>query len=347
MVTAHNKKRLAIEVAVFLFVVALIVTFVLRRRDGSDRHVDYRFMMGTIVSVTVLSPDADAGLAAIEAAFDEIALVEARTTRYSQDSELSKLNAMRDGYSREPVCLEIAEVVARSLAVAEASSGAFDITVAPLVDLWTFPEGDYALPDETHIQAALSAVDWRDVQVDADEGTLTATPGTQLDLAGVAKGYAVDRAVAALRRAGIETGVVDAGGDVGFVGTPPDEAGWRVGVQHPRADGLMGVVVVDGGSIATSGDYQNFFLMDGVRYHHILDPSTGYPARGIMSVTVAAELAVDADALATAVFVLGPEDGMALIEGIPGAEALLIAGEGDSPGDVLLSSGLAGRFEAK
>ncbi len=342
-----GRKRLALEVAALLVVVALIVTFAMRRRSDSDRHVDYRFLMGTIVSVTVLTPDAELGRAAIDAAFDEIARIEAATTRYSEDSEISRLNARVDGFTGERVSREVAEVVARSLAVARTSSGAFDITVAPLVDLWTFPEGDYALPDESYIRAALRTVDWRAVQVDVVESTLTALPGTELDLAGVAKGYAVDRAVAVLRRAGIATGVVDAGGDVGFVGTPPDANGWRVGIKHPRADGLMGVVLVDGGSVATSGDYQNYFLMDGVRYHHILDPSTGYPARGVMSVTVAAELAVDADALATAVFVLGPDEGMALIERTAGAEALMVAGEGDSLGNVLLSSGLAGRFEAQ
>ena len=341
---AIGRKRLALEVAAFLVVVALIVAFAARKRSDSDRHVDHRFMMGTIVSVTVLTPDALAGRAAIDAAFDEIARVEALTSRYLQESEISRLNARTDGFAGARVSRDVAEIVSRSLAVAEASSGAFDITVAPLVDLWTFPEGDYALPDESYIRAALRTVNWRAVQVDVVESTLTVLPGTELDLAGVAKGYAVDRAVAVLEAMGVETAVVDAGGDVGFVGAPPDANAWRVGIKHPRADGLMGVVLVDGGSVATSGDYQNYFLMDGVRYHHILDPATGYPSRGIMSVTVATERAVDADALATAVFVLGPDEGLALIERTPGAAAVVVTGDGDSPGRVLVSSGLAGRF---
>ncbi|MFH1864261.1 MAG: FAD:protein FMN transferase, partial [Candidatus Eisenbacteria bacterium] len=311
---ALDRKRLALEVAALLVVVALIVTFATRNRGDSGRHVDHRFMMGTIVSVTVLTPDADAGRAAIEAAFDEIARVEALTTRYSDDSEISRLNALSDGYTGEHVSREVAEVVGRSLAIAEVSSGAFDITVAPLVDAWTLPGGELAPPDESRIREALLHVDWSAVHADTAFRTMTVEPGTELDLAGVAKGYAVDRAVAALRRAGVGAGIVDAGGDVGFVGTPPDPGGWRVGIKHPRTDGLLGVVVLDGGSVATSGDYQRFAMVDGVRYHHIFDPSTGYPARGVMSVTVAPELAVDAAALATAVFVLGPEDGMELIE---------------------------------
>ena len=342
-----DRKRLALEVAALLVVVALIVTFATRNRGDSDRHVDHRFMMGTIVSVTVVAPDADAGRAALEAAFDEIARVEALTTRYSGDSEISRLNALAGGYVEERVSREVAEVVAHALAVAEASGGAFDITVAPLMDLWAVSGGGLALPGESSILDALPRVDWSAVGVDTAFRTLTAAPGTELDLAGVAKGYAVDRAVAALGRAGVGAGVVDAGGDIGFVGTPPGAGGWRVGIKHPRTDGLLGVVTLDGGSVATSGDYQSFVIVDGVRYHHILDPSTGYPARGVMSVTVTAELAVDADALATALFVLGPEDGMDLIERMSGAEALFVTGDGDSVGEVLVSSGLVGRFEAQ
>ena len=165
-----------------------------------------------------------------------------------------------------------------------------------------------------------------------------------IDLDGVAKGYAVDRAVAVLESMGIETGVVDAGGDVGFAGTPPGADGWRVGIQHPRQDGLLGVALLDGGGIATSGDYQRYAVVDSIRYHHILDPATGYPSRGVMSVTVATERAVDADALATAVFVLGPDEGLALIERTPGAEAVLVTGDADSVGRVLVSSGLKEKF---
>ncbi len=341
---AIGRKRLALEVAAFLVVVALIVTFAARRRSDSDRHVDHRFMMGTIVSVTVLTPDALAGRAAIDAAFDEIARIEALTTRHAYDSEVSRLNARVEGFVGESVSREVAQIVSRSLVVARASAGAFDITVTPLVDLWALNDEDFSIPGESAIAAALRSVDWSAVQVDTASRTMTVQPGIAIDLDGVAKGYAVDRAVAVLEAMGIETGVVDAGGDVGFVGTPPDADVWRVGIKHPRQDGLLGVVLLDGGGIATSGDYQRYSLVDSVRYHHILDPATGYPARGVMSVTVATERAVDADALATAVFVLGPDEGLALIERTPGAAAVVVTSNGDSVGRVLVSSGLKERF---
>jgi thiamine biosynthesis lipoprotein len=301
--------------------------------------------MGTVVSVTVITPDEEAGRAAIEAAFEEIARVESLTTRYAGGSEISDLNAMEEGYVGEPVGPEVTEIVARSLEIARESEGAFDITVAPLVELWPLTRDDFAVPDEAAVEEALWSVDWQAVQVDTAAGTMTALPGIAVDLDGVAKGYAVDRATAVLGRMGIETGVVDAGGDVGFVGTPPNSEHWRVGIKHPRGEGLLGVAHLDASSVATSGDYQRYAVIDGVRYHHILDPSTGRPARGVMSVTVSTDRCVDADALATAVFVLGRERGMALVERMPGVEAVMVTADGDAVGEVLLSSGLAGRFE--
>ena len=120
--------------------------------------------------------------------------------------------------------------------------------------------------------------------------------------------------------------------------------GWRVGIKHPRAGDLLGVLTLDGGSVATSGDYQRYVMVDDRRFHHVLDPSTGYPARGVVSVTVTAEAAMDADALATAVFVMGPEHGMWLVEELEGVEAIIVTGE-KSVGEILISSGLRGRFD--
>ena len=147
-----------------------------------------------------------------------------------------------------------------------------------------------------------------------------------IDLGGIAKGYAVDRALRVLKAAGVSSSLVDAGGDIGLLGSKPNGAPWRIGVQHPRdMREMIAVIEIDSGSVATSGDYERFFEHEGRHYHHILDPRSGYPARGLVSVTIIAPTCGLADALSTAVFVLGPEAGMQLLRRLPQAEGLLIA----------------------
>ncbi len=325
-------------------VVALILVFSMRWKGGRSPSTDeHRIMMGTIVSITVFSADESAAAGAIDAAFDEIARVEALTTRYSQASELSRINAAADGVSAIRVDPEVMGIVRRAIEISTLSNGAFDVTVAPVVDLWTFEEGG-VVPSRDAIEAALPLVDYRRVLVDTAAGTLLLPSEAAIDLDAIAKGHAVDRAIAVLRELGIESAIVDAGGDVGLLGESPRPGGWRVGVKHPRGDGLLGVLTLDGGSVATSGDYQRYAVIGDTRYHHVLDPATGYPARGVVSVTVAAETAMDADALATAVFVMGPERGMRLVEELPAVEAVIVTGE-EEVGDILVSSGFRGRFD--
>jgi thiamine biosynthesis lipoprotein len=339
-----DRKRLAFQLAALLVVILLIVVFATRRRETSESSVEHRIAMGTLVSVTVSAPDARVRDAAMAAAFAEVDRVDSLTSRYFEGSDISRLNESAGGYAEQRVDPEVADIISASLAISKATDGAFDITIAPVVELWSVDEEGFEPPSPEAVARGLAHVDWRAVRVDTAACTVSAPPGTRLDLAGIAKGYAVDRAVSALLRAGVTTGVVDAGGDVGFAGTPPHPEGWYAGVQRPRGEGLLGVLLLDGGSVATSGDYQHYAIVDGVRYHHLLDPSTGYPARGVMSVTVAADHAITADALATAIFVMGAEKGMAFVERTPGVEALIVTGDGDDEGEILLSSGLEGRF---
>jgi thiamine biosynthesis lipoprotein len=338
---AANRRRLALELAGLAAVVALAVAFGARRTGAPAGVTEHRLMMGTVVTVTVRSVDSDHAAAAVEAAMDEIARVEALTSRYSDTSEVARINRSGAAGGEFLADLEVLRIIARSLDVARASAGSFDATIGPLVDIWPLDEVG-SPPDEADILTALSSVGYERVAVDTVRGALSVPPGTAFDLDGIAKGYAVDRALHVLGTLGVESAVVDAGGDVGFLGEATGGS-WRVGVKHPRRDGLLGVLTLDGGSVATSGDYQRFAVIGGVRYHHILDPSTGWPARGVISATVTAPDALSADALATAVFVLGPEAGMRLIEETAGVEALIVVGD-DTIEDVLLSSGLTDRF---
>jgi len=318
-------RRLVLEILAFVVVVALVVIFMVRREGAPGRYDDHRLMMGTVVGVTVFGLNERAADDAMEAAFEEVLRVEELASRYIETSRIALWNE-RDEAAGE-VGPEIASVVARALIIADMSGGAFDPTIAPVVDLWEFEPGA-SVPDEGAVRSALARVDYAFVDVRANEGLVIAPDDMDLDLDGIVKGYAVDCAIAVLRERGIEAAIVDAGGDVGFLGNPPNGPDWRVGVKHPRSDGLLGVIAVDGGSVATSGDYQRYVDVDGVRYHHLLDPATGYPARGLASATVWARSALEADALATAVFVLGPDDGLALAGRLENVEALVVTEDG-------------------
>ncbi|UCG38466.1 MAG: FAD:protein FMN transferase [bacterium] len=300
-------------------------------------YKETRFMMGTLVEVSVYAPE-KAAVQAVSRAFDRMAQLERVAHAGHEDSPLARL---RRG---EAVVLEgdLARILEAGMAVARASSGAFDPAMGELVDLWGLSMDRPRRPSDGEIGEALA----RKAGLALPSGACC--PGgapVWMDLGGVAKGYAVDMAVELLVDAGVASGVVNAGGDLRTFGRRPGRGIWKIGIQDPDSpQELAGVLQVGQLSVATSGDYQRYFEEDGVRYHHILDPATGYPARsGLRSVTVLAPDCVTADALATAVFVLGAEKGMKLLEGWPGAEGVLIKEDGT----VLLTGGIGDgiRFE--
>ena len=290
--------------------------------------------MGTVVSVVVAGLSRDAADRAADAAFREMRRVESLMSTYLPDSDLSRLNAAA-GRGWRAVHPEVAAVIREGLRVARLSGGAFDPSVYPVWALWRFEEGSRP-PAPEALHRALAHVDYRNVEVDERGRVRLAEPGTALGLGGIAKGYAVDRALAVLRRSGASGAMVNAGGDLAVWGRPAPDRPWRVGVRDPRNPrGLLGTLSVETGAVATSGDYERFFVWKGVRYHHILDPRTGMPARGCRSVTVLHTSAMTADALATAVFVLGPRRGLELLGRIPEARGIIVTAGGEilsSPG---------------
>jgi thiamine biosynthesis lipoprotein len=218
--------------------------------------------------------------------------------------------------------------VAKTLEVSRQSGGALDITVYPLVQSWGFfgPQGPH-LPAPREIQEDLRHVGYQYVTVQAGV-VRKLRPDIRIDLGAVAKGYAVGEAAKVLEAARISSALVDFGGDIYAVGTHHRRP-WTVGVRNPRGEGVVGGFELSGRSTATSGDYERFFEQGGVRYHHILDPKTGYPSRGLISATVISSDATLADAWSTAVFVLGKEKSLALTEKTPGLEgAVLITPDG-------------------
>jgi thiamine biosynthesis lipoprotein len=241
-------------------------------------------------------------------------------------SDLSRVNRRAGSDSLTQVRPETATVLAAALDWSERSAGAFDPTVGPLVDVWGFYRERGTLPVPAALDSARALVGWQRVLFDPDARTVRLPlAGMRLDLGAIAKGSAVDLGVAALRQAGVPTAMVDLGGNVHAYGTPPEGPSWRVGVRDPRrTDRLLAVLALDSGAVATSGDYERFFVYDGVRYAHILDPRTGRPARGVAGISASARTGLEADVLSTVLFLLGPEAGCALVEEVAGAGAVWV-----------------------
>lgn len=287
------------------------------------------FDMGTVVTARLYGGDegdAAAVLAAVTALENEI-------SRNIDTSAVAALN--RTGRAESAA---LADAVTACRAVSAASDGTFDITVGGVTRLWDFDDGG-VLPDAGDIESALPYIDYNRLAVDGD--TVTAEQGTKVDLGAVGKGAACDAAREVLAARGVKGAVVSVGGSVLAYGRR-NAAGdkWRIAVRHPReADSYLGVITLDEGCVSTSGDYEKYFEKDGVRYHHLLDPATGYPAESdLVSVTVVCESGLLSDALSTACFVLGSARGTALVEAFDaGAVFVLTDGTVETVGNVAFS----------
>lgn len=297
--------------------------------------------MGTELVIKVQGPAPKVLEEALDAAEAELRRVEDVFTSW-RPSPLTRLNA---GAGKGPfrVDREQARLIARALEVGRISGGAFDITFASAGRLWDLKRSPPKIPDAAEIEAAVAKIDYRRVEVDVEGETVTLPAGTQIGLGGIAKGYGVDRAMAVLMKRGIEHAMVNAGGDLKALGRDHGET-WTVAIRHPRRRGeVLAVIPVSNTCVVTSGDYERFFEHEGKRYHHILDPRTGRPSQGCMSATVVAPEAAFADGLATALCVLTPEKGLALVARLERVEALVVGMDGA----VHVSAGLQRTSEAK
>lgn len=296
---------------------------------------DARPMMGTEVSVYLWSDDPEAGRLALDEVFEEAARIDRLMSTYRDDSEISKIN--REA-ADQPVAAgdELFGLIRRALDISVLTRGAFDVTYDSVGQHYDFRSRQR--PDEDTIEAERVNIDYRLVVLDQAAGTVSfAKEGVRINLGGIAKGYVVERGIDILRHRGIENGIVTAGGDSRLLG---DRRGrpWMVGIRDPRDEGQVAISVpLADEAISTSGDYERYFDEDGVRYHHIIRPSTGVPASGVHSATVFGPDAVITDALSTSVFVMGVEQGLTLIGNLPDYESIVI----DADGKVFYSDGLA------
>ena len=298
--------------------------------------------MGSPLRLTAWTADEPAAIKAFEAVFTDVDRLDRLMTVWREDSDVQRLNAAA---GRHPVVVsaETFEVLQIASDIGELTGGDFDVTFAALADVWKFDHDiDGRVPSGADIAARLPLVDYRALVLEAP--ALTAflqRPGMRVNLGGIGKGHAVDRAATVLRAHGFAHFMIQFGGDLYAAGRRGDRP-WRVGLQDPRgaADQSFATIDLRDETFSTSGDYERFFMRDGRRYHHIIDPHTGEPARAARSVTIVARRAVLADAIAKAVFVAGPEAGMKLIEDLPDVEGVMVTARNE----VRVSSGLAGRF---
>lgn len=290
--------------------------------------------MGTRMEVRIWHEDELAARRLISAAMAEFDRIEARMSTYREESEISQLNA-RAATAPVPVSAELYGIVQRSIELSELSGGAFDITFDSVGQLYDFRR--HQRPSAAEIAAHLPQISYRHLRLDPVAHTIAYdTPGTRINLGGIAKGYAVERVIAQLRAAGVRHGFATAGGDTRLLGDRRGEP-WTIGVRDPDDAGkLITRLALDDEAISTSGDYERFFDEGGQRYHHILDPKTGQSARGVRSVTIVGPDAVMTEGLTKTVFIQGAGKGLALVESLGGYEAVIV----DSDRRVFLSKGL-------
>ena len=299
-----------------------------------------QMQMGTIVTLTAVAPTEEVAQRALTAGFQEIHRLEELLSTWIPTSELSRLNAEA---GRHPVMVspDTLLLLRRSLEIAKLTGGGFNIAIGPAVQAWNVTE-EARVPDQAELAKLRPLIDLAHLEIDEQTSTaFLVVPGMRVDVGGIGKGFAADKAAAVMRAAGATGGVVALSGDIKTFGHLPGAEPFTVGIQHPRRDGaLLARIQLEEEAISTAGDYERFFMRDGVRYHHILDPSTLQPARGCQSVTVIAREGVMADGLDTGIFVMGPERGMELIERLPNVEGVIV----DSEGRVRISSGLRNRL---
>jgi len=312
--------------------------------SGGAHLVDRtRSSMGTELRLTAWTNDEPGVVAAFEAIFREFDRLEGLLSNWQEDSDVQRLNSAA-GQHPVRVGTELRDVLETARQVSDWTNGKFDVTFGVMSGLWKFDyqNRDGTIPDHREVVRRRSLINYRDIELDERNGTaFLRRHGMVVNLGGIGKGYAVDRARAILHERGFRDFLIQFGGDM-YAGGREGDRPWKLGIQDPRgpANRIFATVDVSDSTFSTSGDYARSFIKDGRRYHHILDPATGEPSQGCRSVTIMTATATIADGLSTGVFVLGPERGMALIEQLPDVEGIIVSAKNA----LLVSSGLQGRM---
>ncbi|AQQ09889.1 Thiamine biosynthesis lipoprotein ApbE precursor [Sedimentisphaera cyanobacteriorum] len=324
-----NKQKITICI---LAALALLIILAGCGRDSVKTSTSSsRLHMDTVVRITASARSESEAERAIEAGFTKIKSIEKLMDRHNPSSALSKINSNSGSWVQSD--RDIIEAIETSKQFSRQTGGAFDISIAPVIDLWAGAAEKGQKPSPEKLSMAKSLVDYRKIKTDRRKGRVKlAESGMKLDLGAIAKGYALDRAKEAMKKAGAAGGLINAGGDILCFGKNASAGGWKIGVRSPEANGqndIECILEINSGAIATSGDYLRFYEIEGIKTSHIINASTGKGSLLFKSATVFADNAADADALATSLSLLGRDQGLKLIESIEGAECFAIASKGE------------------
>jgi thiamine biosynthesis lipoprotein len=324
------------------------VTLLYQQR--TREYASEQFLMDTLVTIRVYGHDPDVLKAAVAAAYDEIHRIADLADRFPppgtsacRSSDVCRINEQA-GIAPVRVDADTLAMLALAKKYHDLSAGAFDVTIGPVIDLWGFAEDNPTVPSPRSITESLALVDNNRLLINASAQTVyLQNVGMKLDLGAVAKGFATEKAIKILEKYGIKKALIDAGGNIRVLGSNARNTPWRIGIKDPRkADAIVAILALEDAAAVTSGDYYRYFEVEGQRYHHILDPRSGYPASANKSVTVISKDAGLADVLSTALFVLKEEEAVTLAEKL-GVDLFLVSAEG------LIShtAALADRIEVK
>jgi len=288
-----------------------------------------RTLMDTFCEISCYGTDRDSAAIAIDAAFKELERIERVLSRFDENSEVSRINNSA-GLGKVKATKEVFDLTERAVYYSRISGGAFDITIAPLMEVWGFARRNKSVPDADTVDSVLKNVGYENIELRPGELSIRfLNKGTKLDFGGIAKGYAADRAKGVLVSYGIKNALVNLGGNIFALGSAPGERPWKIGIQDPLHNGrMLKSLKLTNRAISTSGNYERFFEISGRRYSHIINPVTGQPCEGIISVTVVADTAEEADALSTAIFVMGEKKGIELARSLKDMYVLILGEDG-------------------
>ncbi|NLY17431.1 MAG: FAD:protein FMN transferase [Clostridiaceae bacterium] len=321
---------------IFCMVFILIITSsCIKKNPESVSRSD--FLLNTIVEIS-LYEDEKTSNQMLDEMFEEIRRCENKYSRYTQESEMARINENRG--CQVKVSEDTMEIIEKSLYFSEISGGLFDITIGALVDLWNINGDNPRIPQQEEIDAILKDIDYTKIILDKENNTISIPDTTmQIDTGAIAKGYITDRLVMYLNEKKVDSAILNLGGNLYLYGRKKDGSLWKVGIRDPFGlqGEYLGTVSVENLSVVTSGIYERYFEENGERYHHILNPHTGFPENNMLaSVSILAESSTLADGLSTTASLLGPEEAMALIENMDGVEAIMITKDKK----IYLSSGI-------